>query len=105
MELPWSNASPVQRDCLCSNRSLPINVKSLSNIVEVYFTVHSMNALDDYNNLFFEGVWDFVKAVPCLEKRRVRGPSGEIKYESPIINQDEVDILIVVNVNNQILIC
>ncbi|KAK0171076.1 hypothetical protein PV328_008838 [Microctonus aethiopoides] len=88
-ELPWSNASPVQRDCLCSNRSLPINIKSLSNIVEVHFTVYSMNALDDYNNLFFEGVWDFMKAVPCLQNRRVRGPSGMIQYESVTIDESE----------------
>lgn len=90
MELPWSNAAPIQRDCLCSNRSLPINIKSLSHVVEVHFTIQSMTALDDYNNLFFEGVWDFVRAVPCLQKRRVRGPSGEIKYELPLTNEDQV---------------
>lgn len=44
-----------------------------------------MDALDDYNNLFFEGLWEFVKTVhaDCMQKRRVRGPSGEIKYTSP----------------------
>ncbi|XP_034934803.1 uncharacterized protein [Chelonus insularis] len=89
LELPWSNAAPVQKDCLCSNKSLPINIKSLSHIVEVHFTVNFMNSLDDYNNLFFEGIWDFIKAVPCLQKRRVRGPSGQIKYELPIINEDD----------------
>ncbi|EFN82093.1 hypothetical protein EAI_11820 [Harpegnathos saltator] len=83
LDLPWPNAPPIQRDCLCSNRSLPINIKSTSNFAEVRFTVLSMDALDDYNNLFFEGTWDFVKTVPCLQKRRVRGPSGEIKYTSP----------------------
>ncbi|CAD6214644.1 GSCOCG00004158001-RA-CDS [Cotesia congregata] len=87
--LTWSNAAPIQRDCLCSNRSLPINIKSLSHVVEVHFTIQSMTALDDYNNLFFEGVWDFIKAVPCLQKRRVRGPSGEIKYELPLTNEDQ----------------
>lgn len=95
MELPWSNGSPIQRDCLCSNKSLPMTVKSLSNIVEVHFTVKSMNSLDDYNNIFFEGTWDFVKAVPCLQKRRVRGPSGEIKFESPITDEQEVKKLFI----------
>lgn len=90
LDLPWPNAPPVQRDCLCSNRSLPINIKSTSNIVEVHFTVRSMDALDDYNNLFFEGIWEFVKTIPCLQKRRVRGPSGEIKYKAPIVDEDEV---------------
>ncbi|XP_044012328.1 uncharacterized protein LOC122855201 isoform X2 [Aphidius gifuensis] len=89
LELPWSNASPIQRDCFCSNKSLPMTVKSQSNIVEVHFTVKSMNSLDDYNNIFFEGTWDFVKAVPCLQRRRVRGPSGEIKFESPIVDEEE----------------
>jgi len=49
-----------------------------------------MDALDDYNNLFFEGTWDFVKTMPCMQKRRVRGPSGEIKYTPPI-DDDEVN--------------
>jgi len=48
-----------------------------------------MDALDDYNNLFFEGTWDFVKTMPCMQKRRVRGPSGEIKYTPPS-DDDEV---------------
>ncbi|KZC14511.1 hypothetical protein WN55_06972, partial [Dufourea novaeangliae] len=89
MDQPWLNAPPVQRDCFCSNRSLPMNVKSTSNIVEVHFTVMSMDALDDYNNLFFEATWDFIKTNPCMQKRRVRGPSGEIKYMSPIVDEDE----------------
>ncbi|TGZ51593.1 Uncharacterized protein DBV15_11054 [Temnothorax longispinosus] len=91
LDLPWPNASPIQRDCLCSNRSLPINIKSTSNIAEVHFTVLSMDALDDYNNLFFEGTWDFVKTTPCMQKRRVRGPSGEIKYTPPA-DDDEIAV-------------
>lgn len=70
-----------------------MNVKSSSNIVEVHLTVTSMNALDDYNNIFFEGTWEFVKTSPCLQKRRVRGPSGVIKYRWPLIDEDEVPIL------------
>ncbi|KAL2712623.1 hypothetical protein V1478_018146, partial [Vespula squamosa] len=89
LDLPWPNAPAVQRDCFCSNRSLPMNVKSSSNIVEVHLTVTSMNALDDYNNIFFEGTWDFVKTSPCLQKRRVRGPSGVIKYRWPLVDEDE----------------
>ncbi|CAL7941517.1 unnamed protein product [Xylocopa violacea] len=89
LDLPWTNAPPIQRDCFCSNRSLPMNVKSTSNIVEVHFTVLSMDALDDYNNLFFEGTWDFVKTSPCMQKWRVRGPSGEINYKAPIVDEDE----------------
>ncbi|XP_048507374.1 uncharacterized protein LOC105683642 isoform X2 [Athalia rosae] len=89
LEIHWANNPPVQRDCLCSNRSLPINVKSTSNIVEVHFVVHSMDALDDYNNLHFEGVWEFIKTVPCLRKQRVTGPSGEIIFRSPLVEQEE----------------
>lgn len=89
-DVPWSNAPPVQRDCLCSNRSLPITVKSASNVAEVHFTVLDMDSLDDYNAVYFEGVWDFVKSVPCMQKRRVKGPSGEIKHQSPVIDEEEV---------------
>ncbi|XP_058797268.1 uncharacterized protein LOC131667689 [Phymastichus coffea] len=91
MELPWANAAVIQRDCFCSNRSLPMHFKSKSNIVEVHLMVHSMNALDDYNNLFFEGQWDFVKTTTqCLQKRRVRGPSGEIKNQLYLEDADEL---------------
>ncbi|XP_023290102.1 uncharacterized protein LOC105700757 [Orussus abietinus] len=89
LDVPWNDAPPVQRDCLCSNRSLPINVKSTSNIVEVHFTVRAMNSLDDYESLYFEGIWEFIKAVPCVQKRRVRGPSGEIKLRFPPLDRDE----------------
>ncbi|XP_016842459.1 uncharacterized protein LOC100122993 [Nasonia vitripennis] len=89
MELPWANAPPIQRDCFCSNRSLPMSFKSKSNIVEVHLNVHSMNALDDYNNIFFEASWDFLKATQCLQKRRMRGPSGEIKNRFPLEDEDE----------------
>uniref|UniRef100_A0ABD2X352 CUB domain-containing protein n=1 Tax=Trichogramma kaykai TaxID=54128 RepID=A0ABD2X352_9HYME len=89
MELPWPNAPAIQRDCFCSNRSLPMNFKSKSNIVEVHFAVHSMTSLDDYKNVYFEGTWDFAKATPCVDKRRVRGPSGEIKNHSP--SEDDGD--------------
>ncbi|XP_023245577.1 uncharacterized protein LOC106637106 [Copidosoma floridanum] len=88
MELPWTNGPPIQRDCFCSNRSLPMNFKSKTNIVEVHFVVHAMGALDDYNNLYFEGTWDFLKSEQCLQKRRVRGPSGEIKSR-PLVDDDE----------------
>lgn len=89
MEVPFVNAPPVQRDCFCSNRSLPMNIKSTSSVVEVHFTVLSMDALDDYNNLHFEGIWDFEKSAQCQQKHRVKGPSGEIKYQPPI-DEDEV---------------
>ncbi|XP_051171873.1 uncharacterized protein LOC127288453 [Leptopilina boulardi] len=84
MEVPFANSPPVQRDCFCSNRSLPMNIKSTSHIVEVHFTVLSMDALDDYNNLYFEGLWDFEKSATCQQKRKVKGPSGEIKYQPPL---------------------
>ncbi|KAJ8683346.1 hypothetical protein QAD02_019138 [Eretmocerus hayati] len=82
MELPWANAPAIQRDCFCSNKSLPMSIKSRTSVVEVRLVVHSMGALDDYNNMFFEGTWDFVKASQCSQKRRLKGPSGEIKSHS-----------------------
>lgn len=90
MDVPWANAPPVERECLCSNRSLPITVKSTSNVVEVHFTIKSMDALDDYNKLFFEGAWEFVKTVPCANKRRMRGPAGQVKYDGTILDDEEV---------------
>lgn len=91
LELPWNNGKSVLRDCFCSNRSLPMTVKSRTNIVEVHFTVNSMNTLDDYHKLYFEGVWDFEKApYQCQQKRRMRGASGEIRNHSPVEDDEEV---------------
>ena len=90
MEVPWTNGKSVLKDCYCSNRSLPMNFKSKINIVEVHFTVKSMNTLDDYNNLYFEGNWDFVKSTQCQENKRLRSASGEIKNQLNIENEDEV---------------
>ncbi|XP_011496881.1 PREDICTED: uncharacterized protein LOC105361406 [Ceratosolen solmsi marchali] len=89
MDLPWGNAPPIQRDCFCSNRSLPINFKSKSSTVEVHFKVHSMNSFDDYKNLYFEGTWEFFKTAQCMQKRRVHGPSGEIKNYASIDDDNE----------------
>jgi hypothetical protein len=91
MELPWRNAPPIQRDCFCSNRSLPISFKSKSSIVEVHFKVHSMNSLDDYKNVYFEGTWEFSKTTQCTQKRRVHGPSGEIKNLISMEDDSEVN--------------
>ena len=89
MEVPFPNAPPIQRDCFCSNHSLPMDIKSTSNVVEVHFTILSMDALDDYNNLYFEGLWDFEKSIQCQQKRILKGSFGEIKYQPPT-DEDEV---------------
>lgn len=49
-----------------------------------------MDPLDDYNNLYFEGAWEFVKIAPCPKKRRMKGPSGEVKYDHTISDEEEV---------------
>lgn len=82
------------RDCLCSNVSERIILRTLtSNVVEVRFTVSLMNVTQDYRDFFFEGEYRFVAlgadtsergCSTKLEERRLRGTSGEISLRSPL---------------------
>ncbi|KAI4501041.1 hypothetical protein M0802_003844 [Mischocyttarus mexicanus] len=93
-EYPWHEVELI-RDCLCSNVSDRIILRSLtSNVIEVRFTVTLMNVTQDYRDYFFEGEYRFVpmntennEQSGCstkLEERRLRGTSGEISLRSPL---------------------
>ncbi|XP_076243023.1 uncharacterized protein LOC143184574 [Calliopsis andreniformis] len=93
-EYPWQGVELI-RDCLCSNISEKITLKTLtSNVVEVRFTVTLMNVTQDYRDFFFEGEYRFVAlgaetseqacSTKKLEERRLRGTSGEISLRSPL---------------------
>lgn len=79
---------PIQRDCICTNRSEPLNIHTLTApVVEVNFTVTMMNITEDYEDFAFEGEYKFVPTGPGDEticstgwgERRLRGSSGEIR--------------------------
>lgn len=82
------------RDCLCSNVTERIVVRTLaSNVVEVRFTVTLMNVTQDYRDFFFDGEYRFVPVgaesneYGCssrLEERRLHGTSGEISLRNPL---------------------
>ncbi|XP_012251545.2 uncharacterized protein LOC105683496 [Athalia rosae] len=92
-EYPWSGVNLV-RDCLCSNISDKVSVRTLTSaVVELRFRVTKMNITQDYKNFFFEGKYQFVDAASepgvktCtsrLEDRRLRGTSGEISLRNPL---------------------
>lgn len=92
-EYPWQGVELI-RDCLCSNVSDRIVLRTLtSNVVEVRFTVSLMNVTQDYRDFYFEGEYRFValgaetSEQGCstkLEERRLRGTSGEISLRSPL---------------------
>ncbi|VVD04805.1 unnamed protein product [Leptidea sinapis] len=86
-EYPWEGV-PIKRDCLCSNRSDPLNIHTLTGpVVEVNFTVTMMNITEDYDDFAFEGEYKFIPTGPGDEtvcstgwgERRLRGSSGEIR--------------------------
>ncbi|XP_026734671.1 uncharacterized protein LOC113498735 [Trichoplusia ni] len=86
-EYPWEGV-PIQRDCICTNRSEPLNIHTLTApVVEINFTVTMMNITEDYDDFAFEGNYKFVPTGPGDEtvcstgwgKRRLRGSSGEIR--------------------------
>jgi hypothetical protein len=59
-EYPWEGV-PIQRDCLCTNRSEPLNIHTLTaSVIEVNFTVTMMNITEDYDDFAFEGEYKFV---------------------------------------------
>lgn len=86
-EYPWEGV-PIQRDCLCTNRSEPLTIHTLTApVVEINFTVTMMNITEDYDDFAFEGEYRFVSSGPGDEtvcstgwgERRLRGSSGEIR--------------------------
>lgn len=86
-EYPWEGV-PIQRDCLCTNRTEPLNIHTLTApVVEINFTVTMMNITEDYDDFAFEGEYKFVPTGPGDEtvcssgwgKRQLRGSSGEIR--------------------------
>lgn len=86
-EIPWEGVS-LQRDCLCSNRSDPITIHTLTApVVEINFTVTMMNITEDYDDFAFEGEYKFIASGPGDEtvcssgwgERKLRGSSGEVK--------------------------
>lgn len=92
-EVPWDDVPPVPRDCMCSERNAslpPFTYVSTSNVVELRFDVAQMNASDDFNTLYFEGGWKFIKTPTCQRNLRMLGPSGEIVFQHPSETAQEV---------------
>lgn len=86
-EYPWEGV-PIQRDCLCTNRSEPLTIYTLTApVVEINFTVTMMNITEDYDDFTFDGEYKFIPSGPGDEtvcstgwgERRLRGSSGEIR--------------------------
>ncbi|GBP52185.1 hypothetical protein EVAR_87570_1 [Eumeta japonica] len=86
-EYPWEGV-PIKRDCLCTNRSEPLTIHTLTApVVEINFTVTMMNITEDYEDFAFEGEYRFVASGSGDEaicssgwgERRLRGSSGEIR--------------------------
>ncbi|CAG9759748.1 unnamed protein product [Ceutorhynchus assimilis] len=85
-EVPWIDVPGIPRDCLCDvdkNLLLPYTYISSANVVELKFDVSSMNASDDFNSLFFEGNWKFIRTPACELNLRKTGPNGELIFKHP----------------------
>lgn len=94
-EIPWNDVPGVPKDCLCDvdkNRLIPFTYFSTSNVVELRFNVFGMNASDDFNTLFFEGNWKYIKTPGCKKNLRYRGANGEVAFSYPT-PYDQVYIL------------
>lgn len=90
-EYPWHGVE-LLRDCICSAPSDKVVLKTLtSNVVELKFFVTRMNVTQDYEDYYFEGEYRFLplndqtsECTTKLEDRKLRGPSGEITFGSPL---------------------
>ncbi|XP_050310643.1 uncharacterized protein LOC126746434 [Anthonomus grandis grandis] len=85
-EVPWIDVPGVPRDCLCGlnkDKLLPFTYVSSSNVVELRFDVTNMNASDDFNSLYFEGVWKYIRTPTCDLNLRKSGPNGELVFSFP----------------------
>lgn len=91
-EVPFKEAYPLAKDCLCSgiNSFLPFTYISSSHVVDVEFVVNRMNFTEDYRHYYVEGVYEFLKMPICNEKRTVTGSSGEVILRSPSKIPEEV---------------
>lgn len=97
VQVSWSTAIPLGRDCLCggSDNFLPYTFTSAAHIVEVHFTALHMTSTDDYRGLNFRASWEFVRTPVCPRKQRIAGISGELLFQSPSRTPDEVNILLI----------
>ncbi|KAJ8974832.1 hypothetical protein NQ317_019499, partial [Molorchus minor] len=67
-EVPWLDVPGVPK-------GLPV--------LQLRFDVTGMNASDDFNTLFFEGTWKFIRTPVCSRNLRYQGASGEVHFEYP----------------------
>ncbi|KAF7286391.1 hypothetical protein GWI33_005683 [Rhynchophorus ferrugineus] len=92
-EVPWNDVPPIPRDCLCGvdkTRLLPYTYISASNVIELRFDVTGMNASDDFNTLYFEGSWKFIRTPTCDLDLRKRGANGELIFTHPAEGSEEI---------------
>ncbi|XP_052901737.1 uncharacterized protein LOC128309403 [Anopheles moucheti] len=79
-EVPWTDVSPLPRDCLCSDVSGSITLAPLAaSIVEVKFTTLQMEVDQDFRDFYFEGRYEFARdgCETDWSERRLRGRSGD----------------------------
>lgn len=91
-EFPFLKRIPLPRDCLCSDGEgvTPFSFTSTGHVVEVHFEVFNMNAMDDFRSFHFEGSWEFVRQTVCTRSQKLKGPSGEIQFNSLSRNSEDV---------------
>lgn len=96
-EVPFKEAYPLAKDCLCSKMEslLPFTYMSTSHVVDLEFVVARMNFTEDYRHFFMEGTYEFFRSAICPEKRVVSGSSGELVFKAPNRTPIEVSTLIV----------
>ncbi|XP_065344971.1 uncharacterized protein LOC135942650 [Cloeon dipterum] len=93
-EVPWNqhqeDAVLVPRECACSSEVAPLIYVSTSHSVELVLEAHDMGPHLDYDDIMVEGRFEFIATPACTRSRKVTGPSGDIRFRSPSITNDEI---------------
>lgn len=85
LEIPWDGVN-IQRDCICSNETLPIIISPLaSHTIELHFNVLMMSVEQDFKDFFYEGTYEFLNdgCDTDWDDRKLKGISGNLEIRLP----------------------
>lgn len=85
LEIPWDGVA-IQRDCICSNETLPIIISPLaSHTLELHFKVLMMGVEQDFKDFSYEGTYEFLSdgCDTDWDERKLKGISGNLEVRLP----------------------
>ncbi|CAH1400417.1 unnamed protein product [Nezara viridula] len=97
-DLPWNDVR-LEKGCHCDNTVISkttdghVSFTSSGQILELTFIVSSFNVTEDFQDIYFEGTYRFVKFDACPRRQRVSGSGGEIRMTARPTDRDDLHCL------------